>query len=305
MNILTTGRLGEEFYSSLVKNDLGLKLRFVDKLSQKDIDWANALASFANNDNVNISSLKWIHAFGAGVDGFLKRNDLNTNLILSRTVGSLGLKMGEYCLSHILNYSQNTYKIIRNQSNRKWVPICPNSIKNKVALFLGTGEMSRGISKLLTIAGIKTIGTNTSGKQISDFDQCVSFKNVNKVSSKVDFVINTLPITKKTNNVLDKSFFNLFKNVLFINVGRGETVNIDDLKTALHLGNCDFAVLDVFNTEPLPIDSSLWENKKVLITPHQAAITDVNDILKSFKSALNSIKQNEDNKLFVSIKKGY
>lgn len=305
MNILTTGRLGEDFYNSLVKNDLGLNVRFVDKLYQKDIEWADALASFATNDDINLSSINWIHSFGAGVEGFIKRNDLSTNLILSRTVGSLGLKMGEYCLCHILNYSQNTYKIISNQSKKNWLPIYPTSIRDNVALLLGTGEMSRGISKLLKNAGIKTIGTNTSGKQIADFDHCVSFNNLKLITSQVNFVINTLPITKNTIKVIDKPFFNLFKNVLFINVGRGKTVNIDDLKIALQYGNCDFAVLDVFDEEPLPTDSSLWVNQNILITPHQAAITDVNDILQSFESALNSIKQKEDNKLFVSIKRGY
>jgi len=305
MNILTTGSLGKEFYNSMVNNNLGLNVVYVEKLSQNDIEWADSLASFAPSDNVNLSGINWIHSFGAGVEAFLKRRDLSDNLVISRTVGELGLKMGEYCLCHILNYTQNTYDIFHNNIQKKWIPTYPSRIKNKTALILGTGEMAKGISQIIREAGVKSIGINTKGDQIEEFDNCVAFKDLKLVSNEVDFVINTLPLTNSTDKLLDHSFFNCFNGILFINTGRGRTVNTDDLQIAIKNRNCNFAVLDVFEEEPLPPDSPLWSNKNILVTPHQAAVTDVNDILLSFMSALESIKQQEDNNLFVDINKGY
>lgn len=305
MKVLTTGRLGEDFCNSFIESSLGITVKYVEILKQTDIEWADCLASFAPKDEINLNSVKWIHSFGAGVESYLNRHDLNRNLILSRTVGNLGLKMGEYCLCHVLNFSQNSYEIIDNQVQKKWVQLFPKSIRGKTALLIGTGKMAQGISIILKSVGVNTFGVNRSGTNHKAFNQCLKFGDISSISQSVDFVINTLPYTNDTENLLSKSFFSVFRNILFINVGRGKTVNITELKTALKDGNCAFAVLDVFEQEPLPKDSELWSNRKILITPHQSAITDINDIVMSFNSVYESIKGGKNNDLLVNINKGY
>lgn len=305
MNVLTSGRLGKEFCNSFMKNSFGITVKYVENIEQVDIDWADCLASFAPNEDINLNNIKWIHSFGAGVESFLNRLDLNNNVILSRTVGDLGFKMGEFCLCHLLNYSQNFYTIRDNQIKKKWIQIFPKSIKNKTALILGTGQMAQGISSVLKSAGVNTVGVNRSGVNHKAFNQCLNFDDIHSISRSVDFVINTLPFTNDTENLLSKSFFSVFTEVLFINVGRGKTVNTTELKLALKNGNCSYAVLDVFEQEPLSKDSDLWSNSKIFITPHQSAITDINDIIMSFNSVYKSIKGNRNNELLVNINKGY
>lgn len=305
MKVITSGRLGKEFYEHYKENDLGVKVKYVEELNQQDIDWADGLVSFAPKEEVNLKDLQWIHCFGAGVESYLNINDLNAELLLSRTVGDLGSKMGEFCLTHLLNYFQNFYTVRVNQSEKKWEQHWPKSVKAKNVLLLGAGEMAKGISSVLKTVEMTTIGVNRNGNPNKGFDQCIAFDDVQSIAGDVDAIINTLPHTKHTEGLLSKSFFNRFQNVLFINVGRGKTVNTSDLKFAISNGNCAYAVLDVFEEEPLPKSSDLWTNEKIIITPHQSALTDIHDVILSFEAVFHSIQNQEENALFVDIKKGY
>lgn len=305
MKILTTGRLGEEFYNSLKSNELDLEVRYMDAISQLDIDWADCLASFPIKENVKLSNLKWIHTFGAGVEPYIQRTDLHKDLILTRTTGKLGHRMGEFCLCHLLIFLQNTISVYNNQHNNLWSQIFPESLKDIKVITLGTGEMAKGISSVLKKNGVHITGVNTSGDTSEYFDNCVSLNQIHSISSSINCVINTLPLNENTNQLLDLDFFKKFNNSLFINVGREKSVIIEDLLQAIELSHISFAVLDVFEQEPLPKDSDLWNHPQLFISPHQAAITDQKDLIDCFTSVLEAIKSGTKNSLFVDIKKGY
>ena len=305
MKVLTTGRLGKAFYDYYKKNTLGITVRYVAKLQQEDIYWADALAAFAPKEKVLLDSLQWIHSFGAGVETYLQREDLNVQTTLSRTVGNLGAKMGEYCLTHILNFYQNLHALRKQQEAKKWKQLPPTSCRSKKVLLLGTGEMATGIASVLKLVGIEVIGANSTGSGNDQFVQCIPIHQVSGIANQVAVVINTLPLTKYTEGLVDKAFFSAFQQILFINVGRGKTVPTADLKYALHNGNCAFAVLDVFEQEPLSEDADLWIHPKVMITPHQSAITDIQDVVTSFTSVYHSLQSKTENALFVDIAKGY
>lgn len=305
MNILTTGRLGEAFYDYIKSDHPELEVSYVKTLSQQDIDWADCLAAFPISEDVELSNIKWIHTFGAGVEPYLQRSDLHKEVVITRTIGNLGSMMGEYCLCHLLNFKQNTFSVLRNQRKALWTPIYPTSIKNQNVIILGTGEMAKGIARVLKKNGIKLIGVNSSGNQTSDlFEQFISFKDLSSISPDTT-IINTLPLSDKTNQLLNLNFFKQFKNALFINVGRGKSVVTEDLVEAINLSYIAFAVLDVFEQEPLAKDSLLWANEKLFISPHQAALTDLEDLKESFSSVLKSLKSGESNALIIDKEKGY
>ena len=300
MNILTTGRSGKEFCHALKDNTTDIVIKYVEELSEKDIIWADCLASFPVSEQIDLSGIKWIHSFGAGVEKYLQRKDINEEILLSRTVGKLGYKMGEYCLCHLLNFFQNTFYLYSRQKLKKWTPEYPESVNEKYVLILGTGEMAKGIAGVLRKLDINVVGLNKKGYiNERNFNQCITFRELKPVASNISCVINTLPLHKNTTHLLDKDFFHHFKHILFINVGRGKTVVTKDLEEAISSGNVAFAVLDVFEEEPLPPDSSLWNNDHIFISPHQAAITDVEDIISSFLDVYQSVIRKEFNPLFV------
>ncbi len=306
LKIITTGRLGKDFAAALDKSSEDFEIKYVDELTSGDIEWADCLAAFPVSNNIDISGIGWIHSFGAGVEGFLQRDDFDSTTILTRTVGNLGFKMGEFCLCHILNFYQNTLNVYENKKQKKWESSYPESVEGKTVLILGSGEMAKGIASLLTKLRMKVIGVNTSGNKIHDiFSGCVKFDEVKSIANSVSCIINTLPLTDKTHGLLNEKFFTLFQNALFINVGRGQSVATGDLINAIDADNIAYAVLDVFETEPLPVSSSLWDHPDIYISPHQAAVTDVEDIVESFLEAYRFVKEKRMNYLFVDVEKSY
>ena len=306
LKIITTGRLGRAFYSAIKDLKADFEITFTENLSTGDVARTDCLAAFSAPDNIDLSNVKWIHSFGAGVEGFLRRNDIEEDTIITRTVGRLGFKMGEFCLCHMLNYYQNTFTVYENKKLKKWESIHPASVADTTVLILGTGEMAKGISSVLAPHRMKCIGVNISGNQTTDvFYATVKFDNIKSIANKVSCIINTLPLTPDTVDLLDKDFFCIFNNALFINVGRGQSIVTADLLHALDDSKIDCAVLDVFENEPLPEGSPLWDHPDIFISPHQSAVTDIADVMESFLEAHKLFQAHERNHLFVDRKRGY
>lgn len=306
IKVLTTGRLSTQFYEHFKDNALGIEVRHTDTATQAEVDWADCLASFPLTEALSLRGLSWIHSFGAGVDGFIQRDDLSPTLRLSRTTGKLGTKAGEFCLCHVLNFFQNTFSLYEEMQCSTWRPHAASSISTRTALILGTGSMARGIATLLRACGMKVLGVNTSGGNThANFDDCLRLQDLRRRAEGIDCVINTLPLHEGTEGLLDEAFFSLFHRSLFINVGRGRTVNTQALGRALDTEQLRYCVLDVFSEEPLPIDSWLWQHPKVFISPHQAAVTDIDDVVPNFLTALDAYATQQNHECFVSRTQAY
>lgn len=306
LKVLTTGRLGAQFSASLESSELPIQVKFVDNAQQVDVDWADCLASFPVSEQLSLKNIPWIHSFGAGLDGFLQRKDLNPTVRLSRTTGRLAQKMGEFCLCYLLSFLHNTAALQQHRREKNWQPKPTKSIRGQVVLLLGTGKMAQGVAQLLAPLGVTTIGVNNSGRAPdTHFSQCVTMTAVPKIANKVDCIINTLPLHKQTERLLDLSWFSHFHDALFINVGRGGSVLTDDLQLAFQRHHLAYAVLDVFDIEPLPQDSWLWQHPQVFVSPHQAAVTDIDDVMMSFTEALQAHERGLDSEFFTDLSKGY
>jgi len=103
----------------------------------------------------------------------------------------------------------------------------------------------------------------------------------------------------------NKDIFRKLHSVIFINIGRGLSVDVPDLLSAIAAGNIEYAVLDVFEEEPLPANSPLWLNPKVFVTPHHSGITDFEDIKDSFTEVYSALKEGKSSRLFVDRIQGY
>lgn len=306
LKVLTTGRLAPQFCAALQASALRVQVKYVERVQQSDIDWADCLASFPVATTLSLRNLPWIHSFGAGVDAFLARTDLNPKLCLSRSTGLLGQKMGEFCLTHLLNFLQNTVALQHNIALQRWQQRPAKSLREQRVLILGTGKMAVGIAAILAPLGATIIGVNSSGRMgDAPFTSCVKMQDVNEFATQIDCIINTLPLIAQTERLIGLAWLSAFREALFINVGRGATVCTDELRQALEERYLAYAVLDVFEQEPLPQHSWLWRHPQVFVSPHQAAITDLQDVMTSFTQALHAREQGLDHDLFVDVAKGY
>lgn len=119
------------------------------------------------------------------------------------------------------------------------------------------------------------------------------------------YIINTLPLTEKTERLFDDNIFRQLSNVGFINVGRGASLDEKALLHALNNNHVKFAVLDVFAQEPLPEENQLWSHPNVCLTPHISAVTTPNEGVNCFIETLKNIEENKPLHNKVDINKGF
>ncbi|BBC61490.1 phosphoglycerate dehydrogenase [Melissococcus plutonius] len=257
------------------------------------------------------SQLKWIQTISAGIDTFDLKKLANKGILLSNGGGLYDFSIAEYVIGVLLTKFRGIKKSIQLQEEKKWAKnaIEPVQLTKQKLLIVGTGKIGQQIAQLAEGFGLKIYGINTSGHSVSHFIKCYSQKEMIQVVSEMDIVVNILPLTKDTYHLYnDKMFHAMKKGVIFVNVGRGPSVNTVDLIHALDEKILSFAALDVFEDEPLEKDSPLWEMENVLITPHIAGLTPgiTDQLFEIFLSNLKSYIQKKDlviNK--INLTRGY
>ncbi|KFM65721.1 Glyoxylate/hydroxypyruvate reductase A, partial [Stegodyphus mimosarum] len=125
------------------------------------------------------------------------------------------------------------------------------------------------------IAYVRTVRSSST----DSYDEATT--NLNKVLEEVDYLCNVLPSTDETRGLLDDDVLkNCKKKPVFINIGRGDIISESNIIKALKEEWISKAILDVFETEPLPPSSPLWQTPEVYITPHVGAIPRIDGIAK-------------------------
>jgi phosphoglycerate dehydrogenase-like enzyme len=249
--------------------------------------------------------VKWVHSLGAGVDRFLHKKDWNQEILLTRTICSFGQRIAEYCLSYILKDLQLHDRFQAQQQQKKWVQLTPKLIGEQKVLVYGTGEIGQRIAKVFSGLGVDVYGVSLSGKEKAGFNKVMTIDSHFSVLNEMNYLINTLPLTERTEKLFDGAIFNQLSNAGFINVGRGASVAEGALLQALTNNNVRFAVLDVFEVEPLPESNPLWKHPGIQITPHISAVTTPSEGAACFLETLKNIDENRPLDNNVDTKKGY
>lgn len=293
---------------ALIEKDIPDKtFRFMpeEELSQEDLSWADALVSFNLKAEYDYSSVKWVHSLGAGVDRFLHKKDWNQEILLTRTICSFGQRIAEYCLSYILKDLQLHDRFKEQQQQKNWVQSTPKLIREQKVLVYGTGEIGQMIAKVFSGLGVDVYGVSLSGKEKAGFKEVMTVNSHFSVLKEMHYVINTLPLTERTEKLFDGAIFKQLSNAGFINVGRGASVDEAALLQALNENTVSFAVLDVFDQEPLPKNNPLWDHPRVQITPHISAVTTPSEGAACFLETLKNIDENMPLINIIDTKKGY
>lgn len=306
-NILLVSPMYKELKQLIEKEAPHKTFRFLpeDELTQADLSWADALVSFNLKSDYDYSTVKWVHSLGAGVDRFLHKKDWNEEVLLTRTICSFGTRIAEYCLSYILRDLQMHDRFQDQQQQKSWVQCTPKLLGEQKVLVYGTGEIGQMIAKVFSGLGVDVYGVSLSGKEKADFKEVMTMDSHFSRLKEVNFVINTLPLTVRTEKLFNGTIFNQLSNAGFINVGRGASVDEEALLQALNSNQVRFAVLDVFENEPLPENNPLWSHPRVHITPHISAVTTANEGAACFLETLKNIDDNKPLRNLVDTKKGY
>ena len=216
-------------------------------------------------------NLKLIYILSVGCDRIPFRLLEEKGIRVVHTPGEIcAREIAEYVFAGILYFNKNLYECAENKKNTVWGRGLTNTSLSELQItVLGTGMLGREVAKIAGFHKMKVVGLSKSGKEAALFDEVRTLENAGDVLGESDFVVSTLPLTKSTTHIYNEAFFGKMKeNGVFINVGRGKSVDETALAKALAEKIIRGAVLDVFEKEPLPEESELWKLDNLMITPH-------------------------------------
>ncbi len=214
--------------------------------------------------------LKWIQALSAGVENYPLEEIRKKDIIITNGKGIHKIHMAEYAICVIIMLSRNMHRMIKNKNDKKWERnINQGEINGATLGILGLGSIGMEVAIKAKFMGMKTIGVKTNKSEADYVDKIYTPDNMSQVFLESDYIINLLPSVARTYKIINKKYFDLMKKeACFINMGRGSTVNEEDMINALKEGKFRALASDVFKVEPLPENSPLWEMENVIITPH-------------------------------------
>ncbi len=249
------------------------------------IDSADALYGIPDVDPAALARavranprLRWVHTMAAGGGGQVRAAGLNDEeldrVAFTTSAGVHGRPLAEFAVFGVLAGAKHLHRLQRQQRAREWTGRWPmGQVSRQTVLVLGLGGIGRAVTASLHALGATVVGANRSGSTVPGVDEMVHPDRLADAAPAVDAVVNTLPGTDASEHLLGKEFFTALKpGCTLVNVGRGSVVDEAALLDALDSGRVGFAVLDVFETEPLPARSPLWEHERVLVSPHTAAL---------------------------------
>ena len=221
--------------------------------------------------------LKAIFSLGAGVDGFLRDPEFPRHLPVVRFVDeTLQREMAQYVTMHalIIHRQQRAFDAAQRESAWKQRMLARPSRDVRIGI-LGMGDIGAVTAERLLMFDFQVFGWSRTRKAVAGVTSFAGQEELAKFLASSDIMVCMLPLTPETENILDaKLFAGLPQGAWVMNVGRGGHCNEQDLLAALDSGHLGGAVLDVFQTEPLPADSPFWSHPNVTVTPHIAGITD-------------------------------
>jgi len=216
----------------------------------------------------------WFHSFFAGVDrlgAFLKVLDVSQTKTTNGR-GAFSSSLAEFNLMAMLYFNKQVSRLQQNYVKKKWEMFDMDVMEGKTVGFLGFGSIAQATAKLMAPLGVKMVATKKNANDQVPGVTMVSKEECAKIS---DFVVNTLPATAETEDFANAEFFSqMKKSGIFINVGRGATVDEDALADALEAGKIGGAALDVFKQEPLDSNHRLYSTPNTLLSNHNADHTD-------------------------------
>jgi len=258
--------------------------------------------------------LQWICTPSAGVDQFLGKDAFaNPGAMLTNSSGAYGVTIAEHVVMVTLEMMRRRSEYNEIVRERKWERELPiHSIRGSRITFLGTGDIGQECAKRMRgFEPAVMTGVNRSGKNPGGcFDRVMTADRLEEILPETDLLILSLPATAETRGILGARQLGLMpETARIVNVGRGSAVDQKALEGMLREGKLAGAALDVFETEPIPKEDSLWECPRLLITPHIAGNMTldytVERIVEQFLEDLGNYAERKPLRHLVDRERGY
>ena len=217
-----------------------------------------------------LPNLQLVQKLGAGVEAIVGDPDLPAHVPVARLKPDApAQEIAEYCVAYVLREQRNMPFHEQNEASQQWKPLAPRKTPETTVGVLGLGHIGGRTARTFAYLGFRVLGWSRSPKQIEGVECRHGQEALLPLLAECDYVASILPATPQTHHLFNAKTFSAMKQgAMLINVGRGNLIDEQALLGALANGRLSRAVLDVFETEPLPPEHPFWTHPAITVTPH-------------------------------------
>lgn len=250
--------------------------------------------------------LKWVHSTGAGVEAILRSPHFSPAVTLTRTGKMAGRLMAEYVVGFLLAMNFQMPLLFKHQMQHHWQRFNISTIQGMRCTVLGLGEIGGTIARMCQGMGMEVVGVSRTGGNTTAEIPNYPLTQLDTLLPDTDLLVVVVPLTPATEGMLDARRLSLLPgNAIVMNISRGPVIVEQDLIDVLRNRSIGGAVLDVFDEEPLAIDSPFWDLPNVIVTPHIAGPYDTAFCTQSFLQNLERYLSGQKLNHVVNYEYGY
>lgn len=218
--------------------------------------------------------LRWYHSSGAGVERMVASGLLDHGFVVTNSSGLAAGQIAEWVLGTMLMLAHEFPQSLRDQAAHHWNFRWTSELAGKTCGIAGLGAIGRAVAQRAMAFEMRIIASRRTappGASDPDCDELLPFEAIDELAARSDYLVLAVPLTPETRHLIGaRQLRKMKRTACILNVARGAVIDQPALVKALETGRIAGAALDVFDPEPLPADSPLWDMPNVIVTPHIA-----------------------------------
>ena len=267
--------------NALVMDDDGVVWRGAEQVAAESVQ---PRAAWANRDLYNegpvrafmiaclkSKALEWLQSSAAGFEAPVFGKLVGNGVTLTNANAS-AVPIAEFVMAQVLSAFHPTAERLEAQSSRNWQSMDFRDVYGTTWLIYGMGHVGTEIALRARAFGATVIGARRTPRGDEPVDEMVSGNEaLAGAFARADVIVLSAALNQHNQHIINAELLKTLKtNTVLVNIGRGGLIDEDALLAGLHAGKPDLAILDVFETEPLPEDHPLWTHPRVRVTAHCA-----------------------------------
>jgi phosphoglycerate dehydrogenase-like enzyme len=217
-------------------------------------------------------AVRWVHSLSAGVEKVLFPELIESAVPLTNARGVFKRSLAEFAVLGMLFHNKRARRLVESQRQHHWDDFYVKFVNDSVMGVVGYGEIGRECALLAKALGVKIHALRRNPEKSANdpiLDRVFKLDELDQMLAGIDVLLCAAPLTPESHHMISDAHFQAMKpGAIVINVGRGPVIDEAALIRALQNKVIAGAALDVFEVEPLPQTSPLWDMENVLISPH-------------------------------------
>jgi phosphoglycerate dehydrogenase-like enzyme len=220
--------------------------------------------------------LRYICAMSAGTERLETLEKLKPDVRVTSGRGIHGPQMSELAFLAMIALSREFPRMQRNQRSHVWERWPQKLLWGKTAVLVGIGPIAEELAVRCAAFGLRVIGVSDARSAAPHFEKMLPRSRLQEAAAEADFLVVLVPLSAQARHMIDDGVLGAMKQTgILINLARGPVVDEKALIQRLKDGRIAGAALDVFEVEPLPSESPLWDMPNVIVTPRIGGMSDV------------------------------